>query len=247
MKLLKQIAEHLFYIWFASIVAISFLLIYPILFITLQKRSWYVYAQIIRRVWVHVSLFLGGLRVKQIIEQPLSNGPYVITPNHTSKLDMMTLHSKLGIDLIFMAREDFKNIPLFGYFFKSIDIPVNVSNKTKAAFAYRRALSELNNGTSIAIYPEATISRNTPILSPFKQGAFRLAIEAQVDILPVTAIGHWNALSDFKKFRLLPSSVIQYVHTPISTKGLTLEDTEALKQKVFGIIASKLDEYGYKQ
>jgi 1-acyl-sn-glycerol-3-phosphate acyltransferase len=244
----KRVIHFLLTLWFVTGVVVGFLCIYPILHFTLQKPSWYAIAQKTRRAWLRWCLLWGGVRVNQIFEVPLEqNKVYVITPNHTSKLDMITLHARLGIDFIFMAKEEFKHIPLFGLFFKTIDIPVDFRNKFKAAKAYINARKRLAEGTSITIYPEATIDRNTPKLSPFKDGAFRLAIEQQVDIVPVTSIGHWELLSDFDIYYFSPGTVIQYVHAPVSTKGLTLKDTEALKQKVFNIIANKLTEYGYQQ
>jgi len=95
------------------------------------------------------------------------------------------------------------------------------------------------------IFPEATIHMQVPKLGRFKDGAFKLAIEKQIDILPVTIIGNWIILPDKGKFHFRPGKVIQYVHEPISTKGMTIENTEELKQKVYSIIESKLAEYGY--
>jgi 1-acyl-sn-glycerol-3-phosphate acyltransferase len=247
MNLIKRIAEHVCYIWFAVLVGCSFIAIYPALFIALQKKEWYAYAQLLRKGFANFCMLFGGIRIKQIVEQPLSRGPYIVTPNHTSKLDNMTLVGKLGIDMIFLGLESFKKIPLFGYFLKTIDIPVNPKNKTQAAIAYRRVLATLEDGKNMIIFPEGTISRITPTLSKFKSGAFKLAIEAQVDILPVTVIGHWKSLPENKKFRFWPGTLIHYVHGPISTKDMTLEDVDTLKQKVFDIIASKLEEHGYKQ
>jgi 1-acyl-sn-glycerol-3-phosphate acyltransferase len=247
MKYLKQITEHICYIWFAGVFVVLFLLVFPFMYLFMLRKEWHPYTHFIRQKGLRLCLFIGGLRVKQIFETPLQKGTYVITPNHTSKLDMMVMPAHLPVSFVYMGREDFMHIPLFGQFLKKMDIPVDVKNKTKAVAAYRKALKYLAEGMTVAIFPEGTISRNTPILSNFKDGAFRLAIESQADILPITSIGHWDALSDFKKFRFKPTTVIQYVHAPISTKGLSLSDVSALKQKVFGIIANKLESHGYQQ
>jgi len=252
MKSLLKPVKRLFHlalaVWFATGVVVGFLAVYPFLHLTLQNARHYSRAQKVRKVWFNWCLLWGGIRVKQIVEVPLdASKSYIITPNHTSKLDMITLMGRLGIDFIFMGKDEFKKIPLFGLFFKTIDIPVDFNNAFKSARAYIEARKRIADGTSITIYPEATIDRHTPKLSPFKDGAFRLAIEMQVDIVPVTAIGHWKLLSDFDKYYFCPGTVIQYVHAPVSTKGLTLKDIPELKQNVFNIIASKLSEYGYKQ
>jgi 1-acyl-sn-glycerol-3-phosphate acyltransferase len=136
---------------------------------------------------------------------------------------------------------------VFGIFFRTIDIAVDRKNTRQAAKAYQKAKDHLDSGKSIVVFPEGTIHKHTPKLGRFKDGAFRLAIEKQVDVLPVTIIGNWLLLPDKGKFRFRPGKVLQYVHKPISTKGLTLDDTDALRDKVLRIIAGKLTEHGYLQ
>lgn len=246
MYYLKRALHFLLAVWFALATSVSFVLVFPALYVTLRAKKNYPLAQRIRRSWSAFSLQCGGIKVIQIEEEAIDKSKtYVITSNHTSKLDMMTLHSKLGIDIVFMANAAFASIPLFGMFFRTIDVAVSFTDRRKSAIAYRKALSLLKEGTNVAVYPEATISRITPKLSPFKNGAFRLAIEAQVDIIPVTCINHWNLLPDENIYYFSPGKVIQFVHKPISTKGMTIHQTEELKQQVFNTMANKLAEYGY--
>lgn len=248
MRYVKNVLKVLMACWIAFWWVLGFLLTYPLLHITLSRHEWYPLAQKIRKVWLNWCIFWGFVQVEQIFEVPIDKTKsYVITPNHTSKLDMIVLLARIGIDFVYMAKEEFQRIPLLGLFFRTIDIPVDPDNPRKAALAYRRGIQHLRQGKSLAIYPEGTIARITPRLTPFKNGAFRMAIEEQVDVLPVTSIGHWELLSDFHQYHYKPGKVIQYVHKPISTKGLTIRDSEQLKQKVFDIIASKLEQHGYHQ
>ena len=147
-----------------------------------------------------------------------------------------------------MAKIELAHVPVFGIFFRTIDIAVDRKNPRHAAKAYQRAVNQLKKEKrSIVIFPEGTIPGHTPKLGRFKDGAFKLAIETQTPILPVTIINNWKILPDNGKFRFRPGRVLQYVHQPISTEGLTLEDLPALKQQVHDIIANKLAEYGHKQ
>lgn len=234
--------------WMIFWSGIGFLAVYPLLVVLLSRKKWFFYAQIVRRAWVNWCLFWGFIRVEQVFEEPLiKHKPYVITPNHTSKLDMLTLVGRLGIDISYMAREEIQRIPLFGIFIRTIDIPIDLNNSRKTVIAYQRGIDHLKNGNNLVIFPEGTISRLTPKLSPFKDGAFKMAIEQQVDIVPVTIIGNWELASDFGPFNFKPGKVIQYVHKPISTLGMTSRQTGELKQKVFRIIEQKLAAYGYHQ
>lgn len=176
------------------------------------------------------------------------NTAYVIAPNHTSMLDIVTLTVKLHIDFNFMAKMELAKIPVFGIFFRTIDIAVDRKNARQSAQAYQRSVDQLKiDNKSIVIFPEGTIPMSAPVLSRFKDGAFKLAVETQKPILPVTIIKNWEVLPDKGKMRFKPGIVYQYVHAPISTFGLTDADIPALKEKVHHLIAGKLAEYGYKQ
>ena len=98
----------------------------------------------------------------------------------------------------------------------------------------------IESGRSLVMFPEATISKIVPELSDFKDGPFRLAIEKQVPILPITFIGNYKLIPDKGVFEIRPGKVIQYVHTPVETKGLELKDVEFLKNKVQTIISNKI-------
>lgn len=248
MKKAGNAFKFIFACWFGLWTVIGFLILYPGFAITLSKPKWYSKAHQLRRFWGRWLFFWGAIRVKQIIETPFDHSkPYVIAPNHTSQLDIVTLTVKLRLDFNFMAKNDLADVPVFGIFFRTIDIAVDRKNMRKAAQAYQQAMTHLDTNKSIVIFPEGTINLKTPKLGRFKEGAFKLAIEKQVDLLPVTIIDNWKVLPDRGQFHFLPGKVIQYVHTPISTKGMTVDQTDELKTKVFHIIENKLAEYGYKQ
>jgi len=246
MSKIKHVIKFMLASWFGFWVLVGFILLYPGFFITLSNPKWYSQAHKIRRLWGRWLFLFGAIWVDQILEKPFDHKKsYVITPNHTSQLDIVTLTVKLGLDFSFMAKIELARIPVFGIFFRTIDIAVDRKNARQAANSYNKAKELLDSGKSLVIFPEATIHMQVPKLGRFKDGAFKLAIEKQIDILPVTIIGNWLILPDKGKFHFRPGKVIQYVHEPISTKGMTIENTEELKQKVYSIIESKLAEYGY--
>ena len=203
MKALKNIIKLILAIWFGLWVIIGFIILYPGFAITLSNPKWYSWGHKLSRIWGRWLFFWGAIWVKQIMEEPLDyKKPYVIAPNHTSQLDIVTLTVKLRLDFNFMAKIELARIPVFGIFFRTIDIAVDRKNPRQAAQAYQKAFDQLDSGKSIVIFPEGTITRDTPRLGRFKEGAFKLAIEKQVDILPVTIIGNWIILPDKGKFHL---------------------------------------------
>ena len=234
-------------LWLAIVFASSFLALYPFFAVTLSRKQWYGAAHKLRRYWAWWIFLWGGIRVKQIHEVRIdSSKAYVITPNHSSQLDIVTLGGKLKLHFNFMAKNELSKIPLFGIFFRTIDIAVERKNSRKAAQAYQKAVQQLRSSNQgIVIFPEGTIPHSAPKLARFKEGAFKLAIETQTDILPVTIIGNWDRFPDKGKFHFVPGSVIHYVHKPVSTKGMTTNQVDELMQQVHDIIKNKLAEYGH--
>ncbi len=248
MKISKNPLKTIYAAWFGLCTLVMFLILYPAIYFTLSNPKRYTWGHRIRRVWGKFLLLTGFIRVKQIYEEPIdSSKSYVITPNHTSQLDIITLTVKLNqLDFSFLAKAELEKIPLFGIWFRTIDIAVDRKNVRRAAEAYLKTVKYIENGRSMVIFPEGTISNQTPKLIKFKDGPFRLAIETQVDILPVTILGNHIVLPDQGVFEGQPGKVIQYVHKPISTKGMTLNDVDTLKDQVYNIINNKLKEHGYQ-
>jgi 1-acyl-sn-glycerol-3-phosphate acyltransferase len=243
----KDLLKTLFAIYFAISTFIGFIVLYPFFVLFLSNRKWYGAGHMTRKVWGWWLFISGGLLVKQVEEESVNwDDAYVVTANHTSYLDIPTLAVKLPMYINFMAKIELARIPVFGIFFRTIDIAVDRKNIRHSVWAFHQAKEQLlNENRSIVVFPEGTIPPTVPKMARFKEGAFRLAIETQKPILPVTIIGNWIALPDKGKIRFRPARILQYVHAPISTRGLTLDDVDALKQKVFNIIEGKLAEHGY--
>lgn len=246
MTSLKESLKTVLAIWFAIWFITGFLLLYPAFYITLSQPKWYSTAHKLRRLWAWWLFFWGGIRVQQIFETPVDlKKAYVITPNHASQLDIVTITGGLMIDFNFMAKMELARIPVFGIFFRTIDIAVDRKNARHAAQAYQKAVKQLGEGRSIVIYPEGTIPDFAPKIGRFKEGAFKLALEKQVDILPVTIIGNWKILPEKGKRHFMPGKVIQYIHKPISTKGMSSDQIGDLMKQVKNLMESKLAEHGY--
>jgi len=102
----------------------------------------------------------------------------------------------------------------------------------------------LHHGRSIVIFPEGGIkSKNPPRLAPFKDGAFKMAIVAQVPIVPISFPYNWMILPDNGGLLFRHHPIKAIVHEPIPTAGLTLEDLEWLKKRTFDVINHELHRY----
>jgi 1-acyl-sn-glycerol-3-phosphate acyltransferase len=112
----------------------------------------------------------------------------------------------------------------------AVDIPVKRGFGPSAVEAMERCREVLRHRVSVMIFPEGTRSKTTELL-PFKDGAFRLAIEAGVPILPLALSGTGTALPKHG-WRFGRSAAEVRVLDPIETTGLSLDDVPALKQQV---------------
>lgn len=205
----------------------------------IKRYFWSPLLQILLLVWVHN---------KRKNKFP-TTGPFIVCPNHTSYHDIIFMHRVVPGKFLFMGKAELKKWPLMNVFFKNGKF--NISVNRKSAMAATRSLDlakrRLKENKSIIIFPEGTIPDNAPILNRFKAGAFKLAIETQVPIVPVTFLDHWALMSEpsnlFGPCRPGISRVI--VHDPISTIGMTEKDIVPLQNKVFELIEGDMKKYIY--
>lgn len=158
---------------------------------------------------------------------------YIFCPNHTSYLDIMLIYISIPIYFHTMGKAELRKVPLFRKFFDRMNIPVNRKSVLDSHRAFRRAASDIDKGISVALFPEGTIHHNGPVMGRFKNGPFRLAIEKQIPIVPITFMNNWILLpDDFHRHVGHPGFARIIMHKPIETKGMTEDDLETLKTKV---------------
>jgi len=125
------------------------------------------------------------------------------------------------------------------FFYKRVVIMVDRSCPESRRKVYEIAKKRLRNGTSMAIFPEGLVPTENVVLAPFKNGAFSLAIEFEIPIVPQVYYDCKRFFSwDFFKGR--PGIFRIHQHQFVETKGLKKEDIPDLKQKVFNIIETDL-------
>jgi 1-acyl-sn-glycerol-3-phosphate acyltransferase len=242
LKWLFLLPRLIFKLWFMLVFALSLVLLYIPFRVLLRKPSRYPRAFMLMRFW---GGFLGffmlmPIRVKR--EGMLPPPPYVVCINHSSYLDIVHTFNVVPDYFLFMGKYELLKWPLFNIFFKDMHIAVNRGSRTEAARALMKAGRAIDLGVSVSIFPEATIPQSSPRMKTFKDGAFRLAIEKQVPIVPITFLDNWRLLGDPEKWssRGHPGIARAVVHPPVPTKGLAVSDIDALRRHVFDIIEAPL-------
>ncbi len=224
-------------IWFLT----TFLILFPFFLATMHFRATAPLTVFINKIWCLIYFPLIGIPIPIHQESELPHGPLVFVSNHASYLDIPVLTWALPGFICFIGKAVLGKVPLFGYMFKKLHITVNRRSSTDRFRAYQHSLEKLDEGRRLVVFPEGGIPQHQqPALGSFKDGAFRMAIEKQLPVVPVTIAHNWYIYAEDGHFlgRWHPSKVI--IHKPIDTKGLVEADAESLSQKVFGIIAEQL-------
>jgi 1-acyl-sn-glycerol-3-phosphate acyltransferase len=186
-------------------------------------------------------------RFKQF--QTLEKGKnYMFVANHLSMIDIMLVLMAVRNPFVFVGKRELEEIPVFNYIYRRAAILVDRENAKSRKNVYYGAQKKLDMGYSICIYPEGLVPHPDVYLAPFKNGAFSLAIQYQMPIVPIT-------LPDCKKrfpFQFghkywsgSPGVVRAIVHPAIETTGLTTNDVPKLKEKTFAFFRKQLRKEGY--
>jgi 1-acyl-sn-glycerol-3-phosphate acyltransferase len=242
-KKITRLLRILWAFWYFFIFALIFILLYPVFAVLLSKEKWYKHANRLRAAWAVILFFLTGIFYRIHFEEKLNRKrAYIFCSNHFSYLDIPMSALVVKRNWRFMAKQELDNIPILNIFFRTVDIAVNRENPRESFKAVREASESLEKKMSIVMYPEGTISPHPPKMVRFKNGPFRLAIDQQVPIVPITMADNWKLLFvDGWKIHGRPGLSRVFVHSPVETKGMTMADVETLKHQVLQTIERQLN------
>lgn len=140
-----------------------------------------------------------------------------------------------------LAKKELLKIPVFGWIARSAAVIVDRSSPESRKKSIDRLKKILNQGISILIFAEGTQNRTKEILQPFKDGAFRIAVDAQQSIIPIVVIGA-GPLMPPGTINLKPGLIRIFVGKEIKTEGLSPADIPDLKKKTFTTMKSMIVE-----
>ncbi len=244
MKAVKIFFWVLWRVWFYILMGIPIIVMFPFLFVSILKEKWYPYFFVMARIWAKVILFGMGFHYKVEREQELDpHKSYMLVANHTSMTDIMLMLAVIRNPFVFVGKKELSKIPLFGFFYKRTCILVDRSSSKSRMEVFNRAQKRLNQGLSVCIFPEGGVPNDESVLlDEFKDGAFRLALEHQIPIVPITFADNKERFS-YTFLSGSPGKMRVKTHTFIPTTGLTLDHKKEVRDKVRAIIYNQLLEF----
>ncbi len=191
--------------------------------------------------WGELATAFAGIELQVEGEEHLwSHRPAVFIFNHQSQVDGILIAKLLRSDFTGVGKQELKHTPVFGPLFSYAGLVfIDRSNTAKAIEALAPAVEALREGRSIAIAPEGTRSR-TPRLLPFKKGAFHIAMQGGVPIVPIV---FRNALDVLPRGGVIvhPATVEAVVLPPVDTSDWKRESLDGEIQAIRESVQAVLD------
>lgn len=173
------------------------------------------------------------------------NQPYVMVSNHTSQLDIVVPYTRINQYFAFLAKEELKKAPLFKTNFRGMNVTVNRKDMISGKGALEECALKLAAHVNLLIFPEGTRSKIAPKMREFKSGPFRLAVDAQVPIVPLVLLDNYKRLEGGNTWmgKCGPGQSRMVVLNPISTTGKTTKDVAELSKLAHDQIEACLKSY----
>ncbi len=233
MKFFKNIFRLVWRIWFYGVFLVTILAIFPVLLVVTSSDQFYPLFFRIARFWAKTILLLMGFKAKISFEEPIyPKKSYMFIANHTSMIDVMLMLVIAKNPFVFVGKVELARIPIFGFFYKRTCILVDRSDAKSRKEVYYQAQKRLKKGISICIFPEGKVPDDESIvLDEFQNGAFGLAIEHQIPIVPISLYDCKKRFS-YTFFSGGPGVLRVKVHKFVETKSLQPNNRVALKKSL---------------
>jgi len=199
-------------------------------------------SQIAGVLWARLNCFLTPIGVKVSGRSHVDKSQsYVIVSNHQSQYDIFVLYGWLDIDFKWVMKKELRKVPGIGVSCEKIGhVFIDRFNRQAAMASLEEAKGRIVHGTSIVFFPEGTRTKDGS-LGRFKKGAFRMALELGLPILPITIKGTRDILPS-GTLDLLPGRAELIFHAPIEVAGMKKENLDEMMARSRQVIASGLGE-----
>lgn len=241
MKLIQYPLWIFYRVWFYVLVGLTIVILFPLLLVSILKSSWYPFFFKLARIWAKCILIGMGFYWRVKWTQKLEKGQsYIFVANHTSMTDiMLMLVIVKDHPFVFVGKKELARIPLFGFFYKRTCILVDRSNAKSRQAVFKSAQKRIENGLSICIFPEGGVPDESVTLDRFKMGAFRLALDHQLPLVPISFLDNKKRLS-YTFFSGSPGKMRAVGHSFFNPKNYQKESIKKMSNEVYNLLLNSL-------
>lgn len=232
------------YTYYVSIIFILFFLItFPAQLVLIQFKRTHKTAHLINYTVIKIVIKICFFKIQILNENRIKNNKkYIFCSNHSSFIDIPSLFILQANYMKFVGKASISKVPLFGYMYRKLYITVDRKDKDSRSKVLEECKIAIDNNQSIAIYPEGAIPSTTPNMIPFKDGAFKISIEKNTPIIPIT-LPFNHIVMPVDNFSINSRVIKIIVHEPLNTSENPILDYKVLKEKTFNIINNELKKH----
>lgn len=247
MKLINNIFSFLYKVWVFLVFTVFMLLFLPGIIIPAFFGPHAVsVTYFFMKAWSWVFSMLTFIRYDVVGRENIVKGKsYIYVSNHTSFLDLPGIAMTIRGQFRPLAKKELLKIPVFGWITRATCVVVDRSSNESRKTSINYLKEILKMGINILIFPEGTQNRSKEIMQPFKDGAFRVALDTQKSLLPMVVLGAGKLMPP-GTIDLKPGRIKIVVGEEIKLTSLPDETTASLKQRTYDIMLKMIAEHDTK-
>jgi 1-acyl-sn-glycerol-3-phosphate acyltransferase len=182
--------------------------------------------------------FYWSIKWAQKLEKGQS---YIFVANHTSMTDIMLMFAIIkDHPFVFVGKKELARIPLFGFFYKRSCILVDRGNAKSRQAVFKSAQKRIESGLSICIFPEGGVPEESITLDRFKMGAFRLAVDHKLPLVPITFFDNKKRLS-YTFFSGSPGKMRAIGHSFLNPEKHKKDAAKKMSNEVYNLLLNSLE------
>ncbi|MEP1096283.1 MAG: lysophospholipid acyltransferase family protein [Cyclobacteriaceae bacterium] len=224
--------------------AVLFLILIIPLILCIPFRKGHFLALRLNNVWAWCFFAIAFLPLKREWRFKLDKKQqYILCANHFSYLDIPSL-GLFPKPFKFVGKSQLSKVPVFGFMYNNLHITVNRASVRSRGMTLKKARAALENGFNLGFFPEGGIRvKEFPHMVDFQDGAFRLAAENNLAIVPITFLDNYNIFFDNEVFNMSRRKCRIVYHEPIRAKDASEEEIKKLKTAVHRVIQDELNAH----
>ncbi len=244
---MKSVLARFYFVYVLLLFFISSVIVWLVLILAkpiVSKKRYPAFLHKVFQIWMGIYMPLVFCPVRHYGRDKFKKGEnYVVVINHNAYADIPVSAPGIPGANRTLAKIELSKVPFFGYIYRQGSILVDRKSRKSRYESFEKMKNVLRQGMHLCLYPEGTRNKTDELLAGFKDGAFKVAIEEQKDVLPGIILGTKNILDLSKFMYAWPNKIEFHFLDKIPVGGLNIQDIPTLKEETRSIMLSFLEEH----